>query len=137
MSCWGSRQCLTLGQLSPTACHASRHPDNTWSKIAFRLPNREWTRCGLWICNVKCHPQGRNKMLSAKAGTMNIHLGRGSLSLLYPHFSVPLLQPTPTPQGPICSFFGATEHFSPILNCTSLLYVPSLHLNQPPHPLPA
>lgn len=63
---------------------------------------------------------------------MNIHLGRGSLSLLYPHFSVPLLQPTPTPQGPYAASLGpqSTSHLSWIApaSCTSL---PSTWITRP------
>lgn len=45
-----------------------------WSKTVFHLPNGEWNECGVWFCHVKCHPQGRNWMLSVKAGLITVHL---------------------------------------------------------------
>ena len=68
MSCRGARQCSILGQCSAIMCHASRCPDNMWNKTVFYLPNGEWNGCGVWLCNVKGHPQGGNQVLPWRQG---------------------------------------------------------------------
>lgn len=43
----------------------------------------------------------------------------------------PSCSPPPASWAPNEAFFQATQHFSPILNCTRLLYTPLLLLNHP------